>query len=328
MIMHIIEIQYLKVYSNKTKDTDMHDLSTIYKKVRQTIKFVTKDYFDADGNHRFYPNPPVMSDLDVISLTIAAESVQITSENYLWAKLKKDYPAMFPYLIHRASYNRRKKALREAILVCMDHLAEPLVGEEDVFVIDSMPIPTCRIIREKQSKACRREEFDEVMANKGFNKILGGYFIGYKLHLITTESGVYRDLLFTPGSAHDNNFLKIITDQDEHLSNRQLLGDRGYLGKATQLRLFQDVGIQLDIPFRRNQKDFKRYDKLKKRKRKTIEVIFSQYCDEYGIRINYAKRFNGFEIRIISKIAAKTFKQFWNFIHGNPINQTKHALAA
>lgn len=59
-----------------------------------------------------------------------------------------------------------------------------------------------------------------------------------------------------------------------------------------------------------------------------MEVIRSQYCDEYNIRQNYAKRFNGFEIRIINKVDAKTFKQYWNYLNGNPINQTKHALAA
>jgi hypothetical protein len=210
----------------------------------------------------------------------------------------------------------------------MDRFAQPMIAGNEAFIIDSIPIPTCKIIRERRSKACRRVEYDEVLANKGFNQIMGGYFIGYKMHLITTETGVYRDLLLTPGSTHDTAFLKQLDGEDDHLRGREILADRGYLGKATQLRLFQEVGIQLQVPYRRNQRDYKRYDVLKKRKRKTIEVIFSQYCDEFTIRHNYAKRFSGFEIRIISKIAAKTFKQNWNYINGNPINQTKHALAA
>lgn len=326
--MHLFENQYFKNYSNHSKSTDMHDLKTIYTKVFKTLKSIAKDCFVYGENHRFYPNQPQMSDLAIVSLVITAESLQITSERLLWAKIQKDYPRMFPNLIHRASFNRRRKALRELFLCCTERLAAPMIDPNESFIIDSIPLPTCKIIREKRSRACRRPEYDEVLANKGFNHILGGYFIGYKMHIITTESGVYRDLLLTSGSTHDSTFLKIIESKDEHLYGREMLADRGYIGKATQLRLFQEVGIQLEVPYRRNQKDYKRYDVLKKRKRKTIEVVFSQFCDAYTIRSNYAKRFNGFEIRIISKIATKTFKQYWNYLHGRPINRTKHSLAA
>ena len=123
-------------------------------------------------------------------------------------------------------------------------------------------------------------------------------------------------------------FLKLLSEDDNHLKDHTLLGDRGYIGKDVQLRLFNELGLSLEVPYRINQKDFKKYSSDKKLKRRTIEVIFSQYCDEFNIRKNYAKRFNGFDIRIITKIGAKTFKQYWNFIHGRPINQTKHALAA
>jgi len=326
--VHYFDTQYFSDYSTNPKTAGMHDLKTIYRKVFTTLKREAKDCFKQGENHRFYPNPPKMSDLSVVSLVITAECLQITSENLLWSKLRKDYVRLFPDLIHRATFNRRRKALRGLILDCTELLAAKLVREEEEFIIDSIPIPTCKLIREKHSKTCRRAEWDEVLANKGYSPILGGYFIGYKMHLVTTTSGVYRDLLVTAGSEHDTVFLKLFNKEDYHLENRVLLGDRGYIGRQIQLRLFEELGLDLQVPYRRNQKDFKQYSKPLKIKRKTIEVVFSQYCDEYSIRSNYAKRFSGFEIRIISKIAAKTFKQFWNYLHGKPINQTKHALAA
>jgi len=326
--VHIIDIQYLKDYSNNSKNTVMHDLKSIYRKVFRTLRQVAKEYFVYGENHRFYPNAPLMSDLQIISLAITAECTQITSENLLWAKIIKDYPHMFPHLVHRTTFNRRRKMLREIILLCTEKMAEMMVVKDESFVVDSIPIPICKIVRERRSKACRRVEYDEVLANKGFNMILGGYFIGFKMHIITTESGVYRDMLLTSGSDHDTTFLKLLGQSDEHLKNRELLGDRGYIGKATQLRLFKEVGLKLKVPYRRNQKDFKKYSRIRKLKRKTIEVVFSQYCDEYTIRSNYAKRFSGFDIRIVTKIATKTFKQFWNHLNGRPINQTKHSLAA
>lgn len=326
--MHIIEFQYLVDYSTNLKDTSMHDLATIYGKVRNTIQSRVENFFDGAGNTRTYPNPPKMSDLDGISLAIAAECIEVTSENLLWYKLKKDYLELFPNLIHRASFNRRKKSLRETLLYCTEKLAAPMIDDQEAFLIDSIPIPTCKIVREKSSKACRRPELDQVVANKGYNPIVGGYFIGYKMHIISTEQGEYRDLLITQANAHDSIFLKEITTDDKHLEGRVLLGDRGYIGQATQLSLFEQAGIYLDVPYRRNQKDYQVYDPEKRIKRKSIEVVFSQYCDEFRLRCNYAKRFSGFEIRILTKIAAKTFKQYWNFTHGRKIKQTKHALAA
>ena len=308
----------------------MHDLKAIYAKVEEVIENTSKQYFEYEGNIQFYPNPPSMTDLQVIALSITAECLQIDSENLLWSKLKKDYPYLFDTLPHRTTFNRRRKRLVSTMSLCLTEMAD-VISEQmfsDTLIIDSMPIPTCRIVRERSSKACRNSQVDEVIANKGKNIILGGWYIGYKFHLITDEYGVFRDMLVTSASVHDNYFLKILDSECTHLKNKTLLGDRGYIGQQTQLRLFEDIQLQLSIPYRRNQKDYVRYDYVKKIKRKVIEVCFAQYVDEFNIRRNYAKRFEGFYSRIITKVAAKTFKQFLNLHNGIPINQTKHALAA
>lgn len=77
------------------------------------------------------------------------------------------------------------------------------------------------------------------------------------------QSGIYRDLLITPGSVHDNTFLKEQSIEDAHLYDRELIADRGCIGHAVQLRLFNQAGIQLQVPYRRIQKDYEKYDLLK-----------------------------------------------------------------
>ncbi len=326
----MIEYQYINDYSSNLKYTYMHDLETIYKKVERTLKLVAKDYFDPRGNTRFYPNQPKLSDFEIIALAITSECLQIDSENLLWSKLQKDYSDLFDELPHRTNYNKRRRNLASDIMTCTNLISDQLYNRypDEVLIIDSMPIAVCRIVRERSSKVCRKPQRDEVMASKGKNLIMNGWYIGYKLHLITTTTGIYRDMMITPANVHDNYFLKVISEEDEHLSGHTLLGDRGYLGQATQLRLFEDVQINLDVPYRRNQKDYRKYDQVKKIKRKQIEVIFSQLCDEFNIKRNYAKGFDGLYSRIASKLAAKTFKQYLNMKNGRPINQTKHALAA
>ncbi len=96
----------------------MHDLKSIYTKVFKTLAHVAKVYFVCGENHRFCPNVPKMSDLAIVSLVICAECLEVTSENLLWSKIKKDYPNLFAALVHRATFNRRRKSLRNLILQC------------------------------------------------------------------------------------------------------------------------------------------------------------------------------------------------------------------
>lgn len=82
---------------------------------------MAKEYFVLGANQKFYPNMPVMSDLEIVSLAITAACLGITSENLLWSKIKKDYPTLFPRHIHRTTFNRRRKNLRELILLCTEN---------------------------------------------------------------------------------------------------------------------------------------------------------------------------------------------------------------
>ena len=60
-------------------------------------------------NLEIYPKPPNMSALEIISLSITSEYLDIDSENLLWSKIKKDYPKKFPNLIHRTQNTAGRK---------------------------------------------------------------------------------------------------------------------------------------------------------------------------------------------------------------------------
>ncbi|MFS4457479.1 transposase, partial [Maribacter sp. 2304DJ31-5] len=61
--------------------------------------------------------------------------------------------------------------------------------------------------------------------------------------------------------------------------------------------------------------------------RKRIETLFSQLCDQFMIRRNYAKTFEGFKTRVLSKITALTMVQFVNrFVFDRNINNIKISI--
>lgn len=78
---------------------------------------------------------------------------------------------------------------------------------------------------------------------------------------------------------------------------------------------------------RNNQNNYKKQPYVFRKKRKRIETLFSELCDQFMIRRNYAKSFDGFKTRILSKITALTTIQYINkFIFNRNINNIKISI--
>ena len=230
----------------------MHDLKSNYLKIKKQVRLALKDSLDQRDNLHFYPNSPKMSDLEIISLAITAECLEIDSENLLWSKLKKDYSLLFPNLVHRTRFNQRRRGLKDWIVYCADQLADQIPTEEQLYIVDSIPIPVCKLSREKSSKVCRKPT-DVVKASKGYFAADKSYFWGFRLHLITSLSGVFQELKILPANVHDIHFLKQLTQS--HLYDCKLIGDRAYRSNPLQLSLFEQFQIDLQVPYRINQKE-------------------------------------------------------------------------
>jgi len=302
----------------------MHNLKTNFDKIYRIAKSSLSDKLDNTDNLQFYPRKPKMNDCSIIALSICQESLGIDSENYLWSKLKSDYGDDFPLLIDRSNFNRRRRRLQLFVHEITNRLSKKLTEAEDVFIVDSIPIPVCKIAREKRCKF-GRESF-EVSPDKGYSAVGKSYYYGYKLHLVTSLTGVFYSMDLTKASVHDVSYLKEI--KQSGMKNATLIGDKGYLSKQVQLDLFQYSNVKLKTPARSNQKEQNDWHPTFRKSRKRIETLFSQLCDQMMLKRNYAKTINGLNIRLISKIAAVTILQWINYQQNKPINHLKHALAA
>ena len=87
-----------------------------------------------------------------------------------------------------------------------------------------------------------------------------------------------------------------------------MIGDRGYISADVQLDLFETAHIRLEVPYRRNQRDWKPVFHSFAKARKRIETLFSQLCDQFMLIRNYAKDTDGLFARIIGKISALIVK--------------------
>lgn len=253
----------------------MHNFKTNFDKIYKIVKSSLSDKLNSEGNLQFYPRLPKMNDCSIIALSMCAESLGIDSENYLWSKLKKDYCREFPELIDRSNFNKRRRRLQLYIQEAARHLSEKLNVGENIFLIDSIPVPVCKIAREKRCKFGK--DFFEPAPDKGFSAVTKSYYYGYKLHLVTSVKGVFYSMDLTKASVHDVYYLNEVANSP--MKNAVLIGDKGYLSKQIQTDLFHHCNVQLETPCRSNQKEQKGWHPVFRKSRKRIETLFSQLCD-------------------------------------------------
>jgi len=291
----------------------MHNFTANYEKILEVLyRFASENILP------YQRRTPKLRDIEVISLCLTAEYMSIDSENHLFRML----PNFLRQKIERSVYNRRKRKLFPYLENLRQCLSDCFNEFEDCFIVDSMPLEICKLSRSARSKICK--ELFESYPNKGYCAAQSKHYYGYKLHAVCSFNGVVKSLDITPASVHDIHYLKDIKSQ---IKNCTLLGDRGYLSSEQQLNLFESCQIKLEVPMRRNQHNYRPQPYVFRKSRKRIETFFSQLCDQFMIQRNYAKSFEGYKTRILSKITAATVVQYINkFIFDRNINNIKTSI--
>ena len=289
----------------------MNNFNANYEKILQVL------HSNFDNTHFIIQKrKPKLTDIELIAIDLTAQYMSIDSECQIFRTLKG---LELADKIERSVYNRRKRNLAPFIEKIRIKLAAKFNNLEDVFIVDSMPLEICKLSRSKRSKICKENFYSA--PDRGFCASQKMHFYGYKLHAVCSLDGVFESVDITKASVHDIHYLKDIKSQ---LADCVLIGDKGYLSSTFLLDLFESSNIKLETPMRSNQKNYKAQPYIFRKSRKRIETLFSQLCDQFKIRNNYAKTFQGFKTRILSKITALTVIQYINkFQFNRNINNLK-----
>lgn len=292
----------------------MHNFQANYDKILEVL-----NHLDIQENYFTQIRKPKLSDKELIAINLTSEYMGIDSECQLFRCL----PGCMSSKIERSVYNRRKRNLFNFQELIRQKLTHLFLEFEDCFIVDSMPLEVCKFSRATRSKICS-SNFG-TSPNKGYCASQQMNYYGYKLHAICSVNGIISSFDISKASVHDIHYLQDVKSQ---LSDCVLLADKGYLSTQQQLDLFETVNIKLETPMRKNQKNYKKQPYIFRKSRKRIETLFSQLCDQFMIRRNYAKSFEGFKTRILSKITALTIIQYINkFIENRNINNLKINIA-
>ena len=145
-------ISNLKVAIHHKYYLIMHNLKTNFDKILNITKSFYNGFIDADGNYYFYPNKPKMFDCEILTLFLVGETIGIDNENYLFGKIKSDHIHDFPNLIHRSRFNRRRRRVGDLIARLNDRISSLLNEGENIYLVDSIPVPICKNARITRSK--------------------------------------------------------------------------------------------------------------------------------------------------------------------------------
>ncbi|KAA6327042.1 hypothetical protein EZS27_023937 [termite gut metagenome] len=258
---------------------------------------------------------PKLSDLELVALNLTAEYMSYNSEFQLFRAIKGTY---LDAKIERSVYNKRRRKLFDYTEKIRRCLSEKFSHLSNLFIVDSTPIEICKMSRAKRSSICST---GKIKPEFGYCAATKTHYFGYKLHVVCDENAVMHSFGLTPAGVHDVNYLKEVKYT---FSNCELIGDKGYISAYYQTDLFNQSQIKLSVPTRKNQLLPVELSKSKRRKRRRIETLFSQFKGQFSMDINFAKTFAGLAMRILSKIAALLMIQYLNvFVLNRKINRIK-----
>ncbi len=267
---------------------------------------------------------PKLSDKQLIALTFAAESLGLDSERHMFRQL----PSTLHGLVDRSVFNRRRRQLAAHIERFRQRLLTDLAPTGDTYFVDNMPLEVCKLGRAKRLRTCALWVFARKPRRPALISAIAqrtkAYYFGYKLHAVCTPQGVIKTFDLPKASTHDIHYLNDLKTQLDHCV---LVGDKGYLSRQYQDDLFDTAAIRLETPMRHNQHDYKPLNPLLRKTRKRIETLFSQLCDQFMMRRNYAKPFQGLTTRVLSKLTTLTLIQWLNRRNGYHLNNLKIVIA-
>lgn len=291
----------------------MSNFKANYNKILEVLQTITKI-----ENFLNQKRKPKLKDIELMAMNLTAEYMGIDSE----CQLFRIIPFTLKSKIERSVYNRRKRKLFKSLEFVRKQIALKFNKTETYYIVDSMPLEVVKMSRSSRSKICKESFY--CSPNFGFCASQNMQYYGYKIHAVCSIEGIFESFDLTKASVHDIHYLKDIKNE---FKDCIILGDKGYLSADYQLDLFTNCNIKLEIPMRKNQNNFKKQPYIFRKKRKRIETLFSQLSDQFMIKRNYAKSFDGFKTRIASKITSLTIIQYINkFIFDRNINNLKISI--
>lgn len=265
-----------------------------------------------------------LSDSEVITLSIMQEGRSNDSELSFHRVVEKDYHHLFPGLISRSRYHRRRKDLmgiqREMLRSLMNRFRLLAMW----LSLDSAPITTAESPRWKSA------QMSIWAAEAGFSPSKRQFFLGFRLHLLVSNTGAICDFVLSPANVGERRVAEHLLSVEAAWQARQssflaetrpVLADNGYCGDWLA-GLFGKNGGALWYALRRSKKASSDTEAALRAwhrgLRARIESVFGSLEDQFQMEETRARSVWGTMTRVVAKLLAYMVGFLANELLGRP----------
>lgn len=267
------------------------------------------DWYERKGKYllgRTVGSPPVFSDSEMLTIMLAIDFFEFSSERRYLAFIRANYLDLFPKLLDQSQFNRRARGLRYLLNELRKDWARELgVQWENHFLLDTTPVVVVGYRRDKSHSNFRGS------AEYGYCAARRMKYFGYKLVMLTTLDGTPYSFELVPANTDERDAADEILDTLPGGSH--VWSDKGFLDEDWQAQWAQQAEIHIWTPKRQNQKrqNPPQFDQLLNQVRERIEAAYD-ILKEGGRSVEHtlAITVEGLCSRIIAKISSVTLRLF------------------
>jgi len=286
------------------------DLDTFLTAAYTIVDDLYRERLAAALRHR--PGPvPVLSDSEVLTLSICAEWGRWDSERGFWRFVCGRLRHLFPRLVDQSEFNRRRRSLYPALAAIQRAVAERLGAHlERERLLDTKPVGVMVLKRRDD----RGLTFDG-RAAVGWCQTKRQWYYGFKLALSLTLDGVIVRYDLVPANVNDREAAAEVLEP-----GCRYWADKGFYGRECQREWAEaDRAVVRAEPPRHARGAWPRaFAYLAHRIRQLIEVVNAQLQGQFAIERTLAKTLWGLVARVQAKLTAHTLGVYLNGLWGRP----------
>lgn len=267
-----------------------------------------------------------LSDPEVLTLSVMQEALSADSEASFVRSMRRNRPGLFPGLLSRSRYHRRRKALvgvHQALVgvhqALFAHLAAGFAEHARWLTVDSAPVETTKVERSQTGAASIPEAAYHVRAAR---KQL---FFGLRLHAVVTDEGAVVEFALAPADEGERAVAEGMLAAVGPASSGLVLGDNNYCGPSFEAAAARRGHRAATSPRRT---DADRASRLWVRgPRALVETVFGMLADQFCAERTRARSLLGVWTRMVAKVFAFDLSLHINALLGRPVLAVKSLYA-
>lgn len=239
-----------------------------------------------------------MSDAEVLTLSAMQEALSMDSEASFLRFVAREHGPLFPRLLARDRYSRRRRALTGIALLLFRRLADAFEHRARWLVIGSAPVETAAFVRSQSAGVSMPE------AAYGYIPSKKRHFFGFRLHAVVTDEGALADFALCPANEPERTVAREVL---RRFGGHAVLADNGYSGAAMQgaaARAGYTLAVSPRPSARPPTREAAQCRRWLRSKRDVVETVFGMLADQFRLETTRALSTRGLQARIAAKVLA------------------------